>query len=184
MDKVGGLEGQLSDTQNSLAAALARIEGLRIRQHALSQENIHLRNVLRKHGIHPGEDDADSTAVPVLDVPPEPNEQVSSTKSTGPRMQQLGEGEQLAVLLQQVQPHAVVMHTEHGQACSNMLTFGVFVNRNSYSDSSTLTMVHLHEIISISLYVSALPHRRRVSEELVASRNMQPPCQYAVRWRT
>lgn len=48
----------LSDTQQSLAAALARLEIQRLRIEKLKLENVHLRNVLRAHDINPGEGEA------------------------------------------------------------------------------------------------------------------------------
>ena len=47
-------EAGVRDLQDSLAAAIARIEVERIRAKRLQTENIQLRNVLRQHGINPG----------------------------------------------------------------------------------------------------------------------------------
>lgn len=57
----------LNDTQQSLAAAIARLEIQRLRIDKLKLENVHLRNVLRAHDINPGEGeeaaaDADASA--------------------------------------------------------------------------------------------------------------------------
>jgi hypothetical protein len=46
---------ELRDLQHSLAAALARVEVERLRCKRLLLENVELRNVLRKHGLNPGE---------------------------------------------------------------------------------------------------------------------------------
>jgi ribosomal protein L12E/L44/L45/RPP1/RPP2 len=45
----------LSDCQQSLAAAIARLEIQRLRIEKLKNENVHLRDVLRAHNINPGE---------------------------------------------------------------------------------------------------------------------------------
>lgn len=51
----------LKDTQESLAAAIARLEIQRVRLQKLELENVQLRNVLRRHEINLGEADiADS----------------------------------------------------------------------------------------------------------------------------
>lgn len=52
----------LNDTQQSLAAALARLEIHRLRIERLKLENVHLRNVLRAHNINPGEESGEAAA--------------------------------------------------------------------------------------------------------------------------
>lgn len=47
-------EAGVRELQEALAAAIARIEGERIRAKRLQEENVLLRNVLRQHGINPG----------------------------------------------------------------------------------------------------------------------------------
>ena len=69
----------LNDTQQSLAAALARIEIQRLRIEKLKLENVHLRNVLRAHDINPGEGEAaagDDSAQGNADGQSQPEEHV------------------------------------------------------------------------------------------------------------
>lgn len=48
---------QLVETQQSLAAALAHVEIQRLRLKKLERENVALRNVLRRHGLNPVEEE-------------------------------------------------------------------------------------------------------------------------------
>lgn len=103
------LEKQLEDTQSSLAAAVGRCEGYRIRQGALEQENVQLRTLLRKNGINPTDAvgvDADAGEGPGS----EPDETRQKTAV------------ELESLLRQAQPHPVRMFTEHGQVCPHQGT--------------------------------------------------------------
>lgn len=51
------LSKQLSETQQSLAVALAHVEVQRIKLKKLELENVALRNILRRHGLNPGEEE-------------------------------------------------------------------------------------------------------------------------------
>eukprot|EP00892_Ulva_mutabilis_P011828 jgi/Ulvmu1/9017/UM005_0108.1 len=53
---------QLVETQQSLAAALAHVEIQRLRLKKLELENVALRNILRRHGLNPGEEEQDEAA--------------------------------------------------------------------------------------------------------------------------
>lgn len=98
---------QLQETQQSLAAALAHVEVQRLRLKKLELENVSLRNVLRRHGLNPGEEEEGEAVLEVRQEEAACDTAISvPAMPTEPRTQDAGEG---------VQSHDVILHTSNAK---------------------------------------------------------------------
>lgn len=129
MQPVSTAQEQLNDTQESLAAALAQIQALRLRQRGLEKRNVYLRNLLRKHGVNPTDEvDAIDVPAPQPTSPGQHTVRDQAAPSTAPPSiadHDLGRDSghcksTLETLLHQVKPRSVVFLNEGERAAGHV----------------------------------------------------------------